>query len=60
MMTGYACVSTDEQTLNLQEDALKNAGCQSVVVDKVSGASIKRPRLATALRSANGGDDLTV
>lgn len=60
MMIGYARVSTEEQNLDLQRDALKEAGCESVFVDKVSGASIKRPGLARALRSAAAGDVLVV
>lgn len=60
MLIGYARVSTEEQNLDLQKDALKDAGCESVFVDKVSGASIKRPGLGKALRSANAGDVLTV
>lgn len=60
MMIGYARVSTEEQNLDLQKDALKEVGCESVFMDKVSGASIKRPGLARALRAANAGDVLTV
>ena len=48
MMIGYARVSTEEQNLDLQRDALKDAGCENVFVDKLSGASIKRPGLARA------------
>ena len=40
MMTGYARVSTDEQSLDPQRDGLNDAGCESVFVDKVPGATI--------------------
>ncbi len=61
MKIGYARVSTDEQTLALQHDALQADGCDVVYDDKgVSGTAMKRPGLAAALAAAKEGDTLTV
>lgn len=54
MMIGYARVSADEHNLDLQRDTLKEPGCKGVFVDKASGASVKRPGLARALRIGGG------
>lgn len=56
---GYARVSTEDQNLALQLDALKAAGCTRVYCDEgVSGASRTRPALNEALRSLQPGDTL--
>ena len=60
MKIGYARVSTIDQNPNAQRDALKAAGCEKVVTEKISGASIKRPKLEKLLRSLDAGDVLTV
>lgn len=57
---GYARVSTDEQSLALQLDALKKAGCAQVFTDKAGGAGINRPGLNDALSHLRGGDSLVV
>jgi DNA invertase Pin-like site-specific DNA recombinase len=57
---GYARVSTDEQSLALQIDALKKAGCNRVFNDKASGAGLTRPGLSDALSHLRGGDTLVV
>lgn len=46
-IVGYARVSTDDQNLNLQIDALIKAGCykENIYADKVSGAKSERPGL---------------
>jgi DNA invertase Pin-like site-specific DNA recombinase len=51
---GYARVSTDEQSLALQLDALKKAGCAQVFNDKAGGAGINRPGLNDALSHLRG------
>ena len=57
---GYARVSTTDQDLALQLDALAKAGCVSVFEDKASGAKADRPGLTAALGSVREGDILTV
>ena len=46
MRIGYARVSLHDQNLALQKDALKRAGCEKVIVDRVSGTVMARPGLA--------------
>lgn len=61
MKIGYARVSTDEQTLALQIDALKAAGCEKIFRDNAtSGAVVERPGLAKALKATPPGDVLVV
>lgn len=57
---GYARVSTDDQDLSLQLDALSAAGCERVFEDKISGAKAERPGLSVALSQLRGGDTLVV
>ncbi len=60
MLIGYARVSTADQDLALQLDALQAAGCEKVFTDKASGAKGARPGLAEALAYAREGDHLVV
>lgn len=60
MLVGYARVSTQEQNLNLQKDALKKAGCEKIIVDKVSGTKADRPGLQRTLDILRKGDSLVV
>jgi DNA invertase Pin-like site-specific DNA recombinase len=57
---GYARVSTEEQTLALQLDALRAAGCDPVHRDQLSGAAVRRPGLLAALNACAAGDILHV
>ena len=59
-LIGYARVSTDDQTLDLQRDALTKAGCDRILTDTRSGATADRPGLADALTYARPGDTLVV
>ncbi|WP_312488955.1 recombinase family protein [Sphingomonas sp.] len=60
MLIGYARVSTADQDLTLQMDALAKAGCEKVFTDKASGAKIDRPGLAEALRFSRAGDCIVI
>lgn len=59
-LIGYARVSTAEQDLQLQLDALDKAGCVKVFEDKVSGARSKRPGLDACIAALAPGDTLVV
>lgn len=57
---GYARVSTDEQILDLQIDALTRAGCTQIYKEYISGTSKKRPELDMAIKELRPGDTLVV
>jgi hypothetical protein len=59
-LIGYARVSTEDQNLEAQLDALRSAGCGEVFEEFASGASRSRPQLASALARVRRGDTLTV
>jgi DNA invertase Pin-like site-specific DNA recombinase len=60
MLIGYARVSTHDQTLHLQQDALEHAGCSKIFTDTISGAKTERPGLEQALSYVRPGDTLVV
>ena len=60
MLVGYARVSTTDQNLDLQKDALHAAGCERLLTDTVSGARAERPGLTAALQECRSGDTLVV
>jgi len=60
MFVGYARVSTMDQNISLQLDALNQAGCEKIFQDKVSGAKMIRPGLQAALEYVQTGDTLMV
>lgn len=60
MKVGYARVSTHEQSISLQRDALKNTGCKKIYRDKVSGIKDERPGLQKAIKYLRKGDTLIV
>ena len=59
MLIGYAHVSTDDQMLDLQRDALKEAGCERIFEDTASAAT-ERPGLEKTLSHLRAGDTLVV
>ncbi|BCT66845.1 recombinase family protein [Nitrosospira sp. NRS527] len=61
MKIGYARVSTDDQNLDLQMDALNKAGCERIFTDHgVSGIAVNRPGLSQAIAAVGTGDVLVV
>tara|TARA_R110000868_G_scaffold395949_1_gene667966 strand:- start:54 stop:632 length:579 start_codon:yes stop_codon:yes gene_type:complete len=61
-LIGYARVSTHDQNLDLQIDALMKAGCnrKNIFIDKISGAKSERPGLNKAIKKLNNGDTFIV
>src|SRR5271157_5408593 len=60
MLIGYARVSTQDQTLALQQDALTKEGCSKIFTDTASGATTERHGLTEALAYVRTGDILVV
>ena len=60
MLIGYVRVSTINQNLALQRDALAEAGCAKIFTEQMSGAVADRPALHDALEFARSGDTLIV
>src|SRR5688572_24089514 len=60
MRIGYVRVSTEDQSLDLQKDALTEAGCDRIFSDTASGAISDRPGLTEAFNFAREGDTLVV
>ena len=60
MKIGYARVSTLDQNLNLQIDALKNAGCEIIYQEKASGKNKERPELLNLFSKLRTGDTVIV
>lgn len=60
MFIGYARVSTDDQNLELQTDALVKVGCERIFTDRLSGKSSDRPGLQESLSHLRKGDTLIV
>jgi DNA invertase Pin-like site-specific DNA recombinase len=60
MLIGYARVSTHDQTLNLQRDALEKASCTKIFTDTARGAKSERKGLEEALTYVRKGDTLVV
>ena len=60
MKIGYARVSTKEQSLHLQEDALKKEGCTKIYSEHISGAKSDRPQLDELISQVRKGDIIVV
>src|SRR5215212_5766466 len=60
MFVGYARISTTDQTLDLQHDALAKAGCTKIFTETASGAQTERKGLQEAISYVRPGDTLVV
>lgn len=60
MLVGYARVSTQDQQVALQEDALHQVGCEQIFIDTVSSRQVERPGLSDAFKVLRSGDTLVV
>jgi len=59
-LVGYARVSTGDQNIDLQADALKSAGCRKILSEKLSGKNTDRPELSKLMEYLREGDTLVV
>jgi DNA invertase Pin-like site-specific DNA recombinase len=60
MKVGYARVSTKDQTIDLQVDALKKVGCTKIYTEVMSGSRAERPILSRLLENLRAGDVLFI
>lgn len=60
MKSGYARVSTQEQSLALQRGALRQAGCRPIYEEVISGTRVERPVLQQMLAHMRAGDVLMI
>lgn len=60
MKIGYARVSTTDQNLDLQLDALKSEGCEEIYFDKISGSTTTRPQFDEMKKRLRKGDTVIV
>lgn len=60
MLIGYARVSTRDQNLEMQQEALTKAGCSRIFADQISGSRAERPGLKQTLDSLRENDTLVV
>src|ERR1700739_116489 len=60
MLVGYARISQDTQSIDLQTDALMAAGCEKIFTDTMSGSRSDRPGLKQALEFVRPGDSICV
>lgn len=60
MLIGYARISTNDQNLDTQKDALRKTGCEKVFIEQMSGGVDSRPELDRAMETLNEGDTLIV
>ena len=60
MLIGYARVSTQDQSMDLQKDALTKAGCKEVFEDIISGSKSEREGLDKLLKYVRPGDTIVV
>ncbi len=60
MKRGYSRVSTEDQRLDLQHDALSRAGCEVIYSDRISGTRTERPELTRLLEELEEGDSVVV
>lgn len=60
MRIGYARVSTEDQTIDLQKDALKRSRCREIYEEHATGKNTARPQLEACLRSLREGDTFVV
>jgi DNA invertase Pin-like site-specific DNA recombinase len=60
MKIGYARVSSDDQNLDLQRDALKAAGCERIYEEKESGGKVDRVELLRLVEALRSGDTVVV